>query len=64
MAAGGGPKSPNNVTSTFFHTVHLLPKELRFEDGGAKLAFCHGRQICLSNLVPPLSLTVYFVFLV
>jgi len=27
------PKSPNNVTSTFFNTVNLLPKDLRFEHG-------------------------------
>jgi len=25
----GVPKSPNNITSTFFNTVHLLPKDLR-----------------------------------
>ena len=36
------PKSPNNVTSTFFNTVHSLPKDLRFEHGGAKLASCPG----------------------
>jgi len=29
------PKSPNNFTGTFFNTVHLLPKDLRFEYGGA-----------------------------
>jgi len=34
----GAPKNPNNVTSTFFSTVYLLQKELRFEHGGAKLA--------------------------
>jgi len=28
-------KSPNNVTSTFFNSVHLLPKDLSFEHGGA-----------------------------
>jgi len=33
----GVPKSPNNVTSTFFNTVHVLPKDLSFEHGGAKL---------------------------
>jgi len=27
-----------NVTSTFFKTVHLFPKDLRFEHGGAKVA--------------------------
>jgi len=46
----GSPKSPNNVTSTFFNTVHLLPKDLRFEHGGAKLAPCPGR--CLTSLRP------------
>jgi len=30
-------KSPTDVTSTFFNTVHSLPKHLRFEHGGAKL---------------------------
>jgi len=37
------PKSPNNTASTFFNTVQLLPKDLRFEYGGAKLASCLGR---------------------
>jgi len=41
----GTPKSPNNVTSTSFNTVHLLPKDLRFEHGGAKLASCPGRHL-------------------
>jgi len=39
------PKSPNNVASTFFNTVHLLPKDLRFEYGDAKLASCPGRHL-------------------
>ena len=39
------PKSPNNVRSTFFNTVNLLPKELRFEHGGAKLASCPRRHL-------------------
>jgi len=30
------PKSPSNVASTFFSPVHLLPKHLTFEHGGAK----------------------------
>jgi len=30
------PKSPKNVASTFSNTVHLLPKDLRFEHGDAK----------------------------
>jgi len=38
----GTPKSPNNGTNTFFNTVHLIPKELRFEYGGAELASCPG----------------------
>ena len=38
------PKSPNNTASTFFNTVQLLPKDLRFEYGGAKLASCLGRH--------------------
>ena len=31
----GAPKSPENVTSTFFDLVHLLQKDLRFDHGGA-----------------------------
>jgi len=34
----GAPKSPNNVTSSFINAVHLLPKDLRFQHAGAKLA--------------------------
>jgi len=41
----GAPKSSNNVTSTFFNTVHLLPKDVRFEHGDAKLASCSGRPL-------------------
>jgi len=41
----GAPKSPNNVVITCFNTVHLLPKVLRFEHGGAKLASCPGRHL-------------------
>jgi len=41
----GGPKSQNNVTSTFFKTVHLLPKELRFEHRGAKPVFYPRRHL-------------------
>jgi len=41
----GTPKNPNSVTRTFFNAVHLLPKDLRFEYGGAKLAFCPGRHL-------------------
>ena len=38
----GAPKSPNNVTSTFLNTVHLLPKVLRFEHGGLNLLLDQG----------------------
>jgi len=41
----GGAKSPNKVTSTLFDTVHLLPKDLKFEHGGAKPASCPGRHL-------------------
>jgi len=39
--AGGynAPGAENIVASTFFNTVNLLPKELRFENGSAKLVF-------------------------
>jgi len=53
------PKNPNYVTSTFFNTVNLPSKELRFDHGdakprpwgrrfdhgGAKLVFCPGRHL-------------------
>ena len=39
------PKSPNNVTNFFFNTVHLLPKDLKFEHGGAKLVSCPRRNL-------------------
>jgi len=53
------PKSPNNVTITFFDTVNLPSKELRFHHRGAKHLSC-GRRICFllrapSNLVTPLT---------
>jgi len=41
----GALKCLNYVTSTFFNTLHLLPKKLRFEDGGAKLQSCPGRHL-------------------
>ena len=41
----GAPKSPSNVTSTFFYRVHLLPKDRWFEHVGAKLAFCPRRHL-------------------
>ena len=34
----GKPKSSNNVTSTSFSTVHLLPKDFRFEHGAPNLS--------------------------
>jgi len=40
----GAPKSPNNVTITFFNTVYLLQKD-RFEHVLAKHASCPGPQI-------------------
>jgi len=41
--------------STFFNTVHLLPKDLRLEHAGAKLVFCPRRhltsiRLCTSRL--------------
>ena len=39
------PKSPNNVACTFFNTVHLLPKDLRFEH-------TWGRQTCFFPRAP------------
>ena len=50
------PKSPNNVTCTFFNTVHLLLEDLRFENGGAKVASCPGRH--LTTLRPCLVWTL------
>jgi len=38
----GAPKSTDKVTGTFFNRVQLLPKDLRFDHGGAKLASCPG----------------------
>ena len=48
----GPPESPYNVTSVFFNiaSTHLLPKELKFEHGGAKLVSCPGRH--LTQLLP------------
>ena len=34
-----GAENLHNVASTFFNTVHSLPKDLRFEHGDAKLGF-------------------------
>jgi len=41
----GASKGTNSVTGTFLNTVHLLPKDFRFEHGGAKLASCPGRHL-------------------
>ena len=38
-------KSHNNVISTVFKTMHLLPKHLSFEHGGAKLVFFPRRHL-------------------
>jgi len=45
----GGPKS-HNVISTFFNTIHLLPKGLRFEHGGAKPVSCPRRHLTSLHL--------------
>jgi len=34
----GAPKSPKTVICTSYSAANVLPKELRFEHGGAKLA--------------------------
>jgi len=52
----GALKRPNNVTSTFFNTAHLLPKDLRFEHGDDKLASCTGRHLTsLRPCIQPLT---------
>jgi len=43
----GDAKSRNNLATTFFNTVHLLPKDIRFEHGGTKLAFCPRHHLAL-----------------
>jgi len=55
----GTPKSPNNVTRSFFSAVHLLPKDLRFKHGGTKLASWPGRH--LPSLRP--LVTLYLLLL-
>jgi len=42
-----GPKSHNNVISTSFNTLYLLPKDLRFEHEGVKLVSCPRRRLTL-----------------
>jgi len=46
----GAPKRSSNVTSAFFNGVNLLPKDLRFEHGGDKLASCPGRHLTSVHL--------------
>ena len=41
----GARKRPKNVTSSFFNTIHFLPKDLRFEHGSAKFTSCPGRYL-------------------
>jgi len=36
------PKSPNNVASTLFNTLHLHPKDLMFEHGAPNLLLAPG----------------------
>ena len=38
----GLPKSPNNAASSFFNALHLLPKDLRFENGAPNLLLAPG----------------------
>jgi len=38
----GTPKNPNHVTRTFFNTVYLLPKDLRFDMGAPNLLLDQG----------------------
>jgi len=45
MTGVAPPKSPNNVTRTSFSAVHLLLKDIRFEHGVTKLAYCPGRHL-------------------
>jgi len=42
--ATGDAKSPNNIASTFFYTIHMLRKDLRLEHGSAKLFYCPGHH--------------------
>jgi len=41
----GSQKSFNNVASTFCNTVCLLPKDLRFDNGGVKFVSFPGRHL-------------------
>ena len=58
--SAGGAENPNSTTSTFFNTVNFLPKDLRFEHGGAKVASCPGRHLaslrpCCTGSIPETS---------
>jgi len=55
----GTPRSPNNVTSPFFNTVYVLPKDLRFEHGGAKLPSCPRRHLTALRPWPYTHATAY-----
>jgi len=46
----GVAEKSQNVASTLFNTVHLLSKDLRFENGGVQIVSCPA----LSNLGTPL----------
>ena len=50
----GASKSPSNVASTSFSTVHLLPKDLRFENWGRQTCFLPRAS---SDLVASLAAT-------
>jgi len=47
---GGAEKSQQCHKYTLFNTVHLVPKDLRFEHVDAKFASCPGRH--LTSLLP------------
>ena len=70
----GARKSPNSAVSSSFNTVDLLPKDLRFEHRGAKLASCPGRHltslrpwillitVCQHAIVKPFQLQVLLYY--
>ena len=62
MRSAGAPKSPNNLTSTFFNIVHLLTKDLRFQHGDVKLGYCPGRYLT-SDGAHPIKLIVTWLLL-
>jgi len=52
--AGAIPRAPNHcggsrkvptMSQVLSSTAYLLPKDIRFEHGGAKLAYCPGRHL-------------------